>query len=418
VSKPLDFSALGIDDQWVARLRACAYTMPVLVQQETIPAVLARSSVLLEAYTGSGKTLAYLVPICQQLDRDARTQALIVAPTAELAMQIAHVTARLCTDTAYTSHSCVGGAALARQIDALKKKPHIVIGTPGRVCALIAHGALSCTALRSVVIDEADETLALGDGSALLHMLSSLPKTVSLLFCSATLSAQTIAQMQSLRPHAVRIAPHDTMRTAPDALVLPPHIRHTYISVPLRDRIDIVRKLIAAEQPSGVLLFVQDTRHIAAVCAKLQFSGVDAICVYADQPRLQRTQAMERLRKNQFSVIVSTDVLARGLDTCTVSHVIHYDAPYSPEQYVHRAGRTGRMGNVGTSVMLIDPAHAFVATKLSKKLDLPIVAHTLRFGTFVPAVVHKQSVKKRAPTSSPKHTARKGPESPGDGPAR
>jgi superfamily II DNA/RNA helicase len=418
VSKPLDFSALGIDAPWVARLRACAYTVPVHVQQEAIPAVLTRSSVLLEAYTGSGKTLAYLVPIVQQLVDERRTQALIVAPTAELAMQIAHVTSRLCTGTAYTMHSCIGGAALARQIDALKKKPHIVIGTPGRVCALIAHGALSCAALRTVVIDEADETLALDDGSELRNMLSALSKTVQLVFCSATLSAQTIAHMQSLRPDAVRIAPHAVMRTAPDALVLPPHIRHTFITVPLRDRIDIVRKLIAAEQPSGVLLFVQDTRHIASVCAKLQFCGIDAISVYADQPRLQRTQAMERLRKNQFLVIVGTDVLARGLDACTVSHVIHYDAPYSPEQYVHRAGRTGRMGNTGTSVILIDPAHAFVVTKLSKKLDLPIVGHTLRFGAFVPAVVHKQPPKKRAPTSSPKHTARKSPESPGDGSAR
>lgn len=411
MTDPSLFAQLGVSPRLAEKITALGFSHPTPVQTLAIPPLLAHHSACLASCTGSGKTLAFLLPVIDSLSfTENSLQAIIVVPTTELAVQLGLVFASLVPDSLGRHQLLVGSGALQRQIDGLRLKPHLVIGTPGRLCALVAQKKLSLGTIQSIVIDEADETLALEEGSALLHLLKKTPRSTAIIFSSATISPSTLATLQTMRPQALYLDPmpltKDTTSSIPTetipttlASALPPTIEHTYVLVEPRDRIELVRKLWTAVRPTGVLLFVQKTEHIATILAKLRHLGIVAEAVYGEQPKLARTQAMARFRSQKATILITTDLLARGIDASHVSHIFHYDAPYSGEQYVHRAGRTGRIGRRGTSVLFIDPRQLFVVDKLAKQTAVAFEAREVRFGEFVR--VTSSSTNKKKTASSP-----------------
>lgn len=391
------FETCGVSGVWVRRLHEIGITSPVAVQSRTIPLLLAGEHVLIQAQTGSGKTLAFLLPLLQKIDATVGTiQALIIAPTAELAMQIGQVIQQLLTDNEIRRQVVIGGASLARQIEQLRQKPHVVIGTPGRIIELVMNQKLPLHALNMVVIDEVDNTFSLGSHHELLGLLKKLSRSVQWVACSATIAEATQAIARQFRPH-VRFL--DLNALDEQEFVIPPTITHTYMLVQPRDRIETIRKLLRTLRPPSALIFVQSATEMATIVAKLRYEGLDVGAVYGDQPKEQRTATMRQFRDRKIPILVATDVLARGLDTTHVTHVLHYDAPFELAQYVHRVGRTGRMGKEGTSIMLIAPQHRFVVEKWAHPLHVTMIPMTLEHGLWRTAP--------SSPDDTSKHTSTK-----------
>lgn len=328
-------------------------TEPTEIQAQVIPHMLEGRDVIGQAHTGSGKTLAYLCPILLRADASAKqTQALILAPTHELVMQIYRLAVQLCKDADLDLKcmSIIGEANINNQITKLKEKPQIIVGTPGRVLDLIKKKKINCQTIRTVVIDEMDHLLDNTNQQTMQDILKSMLRDRQLAAFSATASANTLAILQK---HM-----HDPIQIISKAEVkMNPNIEHFYLIGEQRDKFVLLRKLLHAldEEAERILIFMNDGPELDFLVDKLNYHKIRTYSLHGIVDKEDRQKAMDEFRRGKIKVLVSSDLAARGLDIPDITHVINMDFPAEPNEYIHRAGRTARGERTGQCYSLVNP---------------------------------------------------------------
>ncbi|MNY07768.1 DEAD-box ATP-dependent RNA helicase CshA [compost metagenome] len=308
-----------------------------------------------------------------QLKPEERTvQAIIAVPTRELGMQIFAELGKLLEGTPLIAQQLIGGANVRHQIDRLKKKPHLVVGTPGRLAELINDGKLKTQATRLLVLDEVDHLLDPTFKTDLIRVLKSVSRDRQTLFASATITpdVQEVAERWMKDPTHVHVAA---------SYKLPPNLQHTYMEVE-GHKSDALRKLIHASQPKAAMVFVNSSKQTEEIAEKLSFKGLKAAALHGGARKQDRGAILKAFREGQIQVLVTSEMGARGLDFSHLTHVFNLDLPTDGAHYLHRAGRAGRMGREGMVVSLVTPAERFVIDKLGKALGLTFTPLTLKFG--------------------------------------
>ncbi len=346
------FSELTLNQSLHQNLARNCFKQPTPVQARSIPPALAGADVVATAQTGTGKTLAFLIPIIEILSANAASKenrrgsscvrALILAPTRELALQIAESFSNLSVNTGLRCAVVVGGLSEQTQLHALRRGAQVVIATPGRLEDFLGRNLINLGAVSTVVLDEADRMLDMGFLPAIEKILSVLPKTRQSLFFSATmeLTVERLIRRHSADP--VRIAINGSTAKTPDEVDL-----HLY-EVESEMRIPLLRHMLTQED--GSFLVFARTKHGTDRLAKRLFaSGIRAVAMHGDRTQNQRNQALAGFRDGRYRVLVATDVAARGIHVDSVAHVVNFDLPQAPQDFIHRVGRTGRAGQRGSA---------------------------------------------------------------------
>jgi ATP-dependent RNA helicase DeaD len=346
--KALPFSELQLSAPVLKALQDVGYETPSPIQQMTIPHLLAGRDVLGQAQTGTGKTAAFALPVLTRLDlKVASPQVLVLAPTRELAIQVAEAFqsyARYLKD--FHVLPIYGGQDYSSQIRALKRGVHVVVGTPGRVMDHMRRGTLKLDALKTLVLDEADEMLRMGFIEDVEWILEQTPAERQIALFSATMPREVkrIADRHLHDAAEVTIA----MKTATAEL-----IRQRYWVVGGMQKLDALTRILEAETFDAILVFVRTKLATAELADKLSARGFAASALNGDIAQKQRELTVDKLKKGKLDIVVATDVAARGLDVERISHVINYDIPYDTEAYIHRIGRTGRAGRSGDAILFV-----------------------------------------------------------------
>jgi len=378
---PDGFAGLGIGEPLLTTLAGLGYEEPTPIQREAIPLILARRDVLAQAPTGTGKTAAFALPILARLEAGRApagpASALVVVPTRELAMQVAEAFQSYGKTLGLRVVPVYGGQPIHQQLRGLSRGVDVVVATPGRAVDHLKRGSLSLDAVRVVVLDEADEMLDMGFAEDLDAILAATPAARQTVLLSATISP-TIAKIakRHLRDPA-RVSVH-AERGTQDGVA---KVRQTAYVVRRPDKLAALCRILDVEDPTSALVFARTRGEVDDLAAALSGRGHDAAALHGGLVQEGRDRIMGRFRDGSLDVLVATDVAARGLDIDHVSHVVNYDVPPDPDQYVHRIGRTGRAGREGVAITLVEPREhrllrnieAATRTKLSIE-RLPTVA--------------------------------------------
>ncbi len=343
------FEDLKLSKNITSGLEKQGITVPTEIQTLTIPSLLEGKDIIAESYTGSGKTLAFLTPLFEKIDTSKREmQAIILAPTHELVMQIHNQVTLLASNAAMpvTATTIMGEVHIDRQIKKLRDKPHIIIGTPGRIMDLIKKRKITHHTIRTMIIDEADHLLERNEAATIKAILHSTSRDKQIGIFSATINKKTVDVIIPFMKDPV------TLKTAPKT-ALNPNIEHMYILVDRRDKFETLRKLIAATNPARALIFISQNNEVQEITDKLNFHKLGAASISGKTSKEDRKTALTRFRGGKIKLLVSSDLSARGLDVPEVTHIFHLDYPSTANDYLHRAGRTARGSFSGTSIGII-----------------------------------------------------------------
>ncbi|MBM7713060.1 DEAD/DEAH box helicase [Siminovitchia sp. FSL H7-0308] len=355
-----------------------SFTEPTPVQQRAIPSILEGKDVVAQSPTGTGKTVAYLLPILNRVDEEKEaTQAVILAPSRELVMQIFEEIKAWSIGTGLTSVSLVGGANIKRQMEKLKKRPQLIVGTPGRIWELIQMKKLKMHEVKTIVLDEGDELLGKEHLDDVRRVVKSALNDRQLLLFSATAlqDPDQVTAMLGREPERIVVE---------GELAVPSEIEHIYLLCEPREKINLLGKIAKMDGMKG-LAFIRSIGNLHVIADKLSYEGVDLEILHSDMRKDERKKALQRLDSGDVSILLATDIAARGLDIKGISHVIHFDLAKDVEQYIHRSGRTGRMGKFGTVVSLVSPRDERELQKYGKLLGIPLSKKRLYKGGFHPA---------------------------------
>jgi ATP-dependent RNA helicase DeaD len=329
-------------------LKTIGYEEPTRIQSDCIGPLLAGNDVVGQAHTGTGKTAAFGIPLVEQVDPSQDfIQGLILVPTRELAMQVRDELVRLAQFRRLGVVACYGGQPISKQIAALKRRTHIVVGTPGRVLDHLGKGTLRLETVRTVVLDEADEMLDVGFLPDIERILSRTPRNRQTALFSATMPSliRRIVGRHMQSPVWIRIG--SEIETAPD-------VRQVYFEVLEQDRVGAFVRLLRTQVNDGkVLIFRRTKAGVDNLAQALQRQGIAAAGIHGGLVQSQRNAAMRSFQTGKLKVLVATNLAARGLDIPQISHVVNYDMPQNLEEYVHRIGRTARMGRDGTAITFV-----------------------------------------------------------------
>jgi len=343
------FQALGLKAEILKAIDALGFEEPSPIQQQAIPALMSGVDVVAQAPTGTGKTAAFAIPIMERIDPAIRVvQALVLTPTRELAVQVAeasHAIGRHCRVNVLPVY---GGQAYEHQLRGLRAGAHLVVGTPGRVMDHIRRGTLQLDTVRIVVLDEADEMLDMGFIDDIQLILDQTPKGRQMALFSATIPPriQALARRYMKDPRTIALA-HEAKEV--------PLTHQVYYETPPRGKRDALTNILDMQEPRSAIIFCRTRSEAADLASTLQARGYGADAIHGDMSQSQRERVLGKFRANKVSLLVATDVAARGLDIPDVSHVINYDIPDDADAYVHRIGRTGRMGRKGEAITLVTP---------------------------------------------------------------
>jgi ATP-dependent RNA helicase DeaD len=350
MSSTPSFSELALSEPVLQALADVGYESPSPIQAATIPVLLSGKDMLGQAQTGTGKTAAFALPALTRIDLAGREpQVLVLVPTRELALQVAEAFQR------YAAHlpgfhvlPIYGGQSYQPQLNALRRGVHVVVGTPGRVIDHMNRGTLKLGSLNLLVLDEADEMLAMGFVDAVESILEQTPPARQVALFSATLAApiRRIAQKHLKTPVEVTVKSKTSTAT---------NIHHRYWVVSGVHKLDALTRILEAEPFDGMLVFTRTKQSTVELAEKLEARGFAAAPLNGDIPQALRERTVARLKNGQIDIVVATDVAARGLDVEWIGHVVNYDVPYDTESYVHRVGRTGRAGRKGEAILFIAP---------------------------------------------------------------
>lgn len=371
----MNFTDLGIESPLIRALEKEGITQPMPIQREALPALIDGKDAYVSAETGTGKTLAYLLPIFQQIDPAiSNAQAIVLAPTHELASQIHQQALRLAQNSGLPIKSLllIGGTNTKRQVEKLKKKPQLIIGSTGRIHELIRIKKLKVQSVATVVIDEADRMLFGDSVASVRELLQSLPTKPQLVFVSATEQTACSAEVQKLAPGMENLSAGANQVNA--------DIQHIYFACEERDKADLLRRLIRAVEPERAMVFVHRNKAAELVKSKMEHYNIPVADLHGTHDKLARKKAMDDIRKGAVNVLIASDVAARGLDIKGVTHIFNYDAPNSSKDYLHRAGRTGRAGEQGYAISLMTPQETRLAQRYASDLGIEMHEAIIREG--------------------------------------
>src|SRR3954453_2981740 len=361
------FADLGIDERVLRALGDVGYESPSPIQAATIPALLAGRHVVGLAQTGRGKTAAFAVPILSQIDlRQKKPQALVLAPTRELALQVSEAFERYAARLPGVHVLPIyGGQGYGVQLSALRRGVHVVVGTPGRVMDHLDKGTLDLSELRFLVLDEADEMLNMGFAEDVERILAATPEDKQVALFSATMPAQIrrIAKKHLNAPAEITVRNKTTTSA---------NTRQRYLVVAYPQKLDALTRILEVENFEAMIVFVRTKQVTEQLAERLRARGLSAAAINGDLVQAQRERTVNQLRTGKLDILVATDVAARGLDVERISHVVNYDIPTDTESYVHRIGRTGRAGRSGDAISFVTPRERYLLKHIEKAPRQPL----------------------------------------------
>ena len=368
----LTFADLGLDDAVLKAVKDVGYETPSAIQAATIPPLLAGRDVLGTAQTGTGKTAAFALPILSQLDLSQKTpQALVLAPTRELALQVCE---------AFESYAArlrgvhvlpvYGGQGYGQQLSALRRGVHVVVGTPGRIMDHLDKGTLDLSELRFLVLDEADEMLKMGFAEDVETILAETPAGKQVALFSATMPAQIrrLAGTYLKDPDEINVKAKTTTSAK---------ITQRYLVVSYPQKVDALTRILEVEPFEGMIVFTRTKNETETLAEKLRARGYTAAAINGDIAQAQRERTVNQLKSGKLDILVATDVAARGLDVDRISHVVNFDLPIDTESYVHRIGRTGRAGRTGDAISFVTPRERRMLASIEKATRQPLTEMAL-----------------------------------------
>ncbi|SFI94187.1 ATP-dependent RNA helicase DeaD [Paenibacillus sp. UNC496MF] len=372
------FAEFGLEPKVLQAITELGFEESTPIQSKAIPIALTGSDLIGQAQTGTGKTAAFGIPLVNKIPvTEDRIVALIMTPTRELAIQVSEEIGKLTRYKGLRSLPIYGGQEIGRQIRALKKRPQIIIGTPGRLLDHINRKTIRLDDVQTVILDEADEMLDMGFMEDITSILSLVPEDRQTMLFSATMppNIRRLADQFLKDPQHVSVIPTQ---------VSAPTIDQAYIEVHERQKFDALSRLLDMESPELAIIFGRTKRRVDELSEALQKRGYSADGLHGDLSQNQRDAVMRKFRDGSIDVLVATDVAARGLDVSGVTHVINFDLPQDPESYVHRIGRTGRAGKEGTAWSFVTPReldHMHFIEKVTRhkiaKKPLPSIAEAI-----------------------------------------
>jgi ATP-dependent RNA helicase DeaD len=371
-TSPILFTDLKLNNSLLKVLKEVGYETPSPIQAATIPFLLEGRDVLGTAQTGTGKTAAFALPILNHIDIKKTTpQALVLAPTRELAIQVAEAFQRYATHIPnFHVLPIYGGQSYGPQLSALRRGVHVVVGTPGRVIDHLDKGSLDLSALKTLVLDEADEMLRMGFIDDVERILQEVPESRQTALFSATMPPQIkrLTATYLRNPAEVAMAAKTTTNT---------NIRQRYWLVSGMHKLDALTRILEAEPFDGMIIFSRTKIGTEELAERLQARGFSAGAINGDMQQAARERMIEQLKSGKIDILVATDVAARGLDVERISHVVNYDVPYDPESYTHRIGRTGRAGRSGEAILFITPRERTLLKLIERTTRQPVTPMTL-----------------------------------------
>ena len=358
----MNFKDLGISEPLVQVLKKSGITTPTSIQEECIPLIKDYKDVIAQAQTGTGKTLAFLLPLFENISLDVfATQALIITPTRELALQITEEANQLAKGKAINVLAAYGGRNIGSQLNKLKGTIHLIIATPGRLIDHIERGTIDLNKIKTVVIDEADQMLLMGFRNEVDQILRATPRNRQTLCFSATMA-----------PNVKKLAYHytysPTMVTIEPKKVTIDTIRQEVIETTDRWKADTLCQVLEEDNPFLAIIFARTKRRADELFAKMKKRGFNVQVIHSDIAQNKRERILKSFRNADLQYLIATDVASRGLDISGVTHIYNYDVPETPEIYIHRIGRTGRAGEDGYTCMFVAPKDNLEFNMIERKL--------------------------------------------------
>jgi ATP-dependent RNA helicase DeaD len=367
VEAPSGFHALSLSSPVLAALNRASYNEPTPIQAALIPVALSGRDVIGQAQTGTGKTAAFLLPFLQSWRETSRPgpRALILAPTRELVVQVSEEARKLVPSKRCRAIPIYGGQRFRQQLIEMKKGIDIAVGTPGRVLDHLARGTLLLDQVRYVVLDEADRMLDIGFRPDIEKILRRCPVQRQTLLLSATLPPPVLrlAQRYMIEPAHINLSPKN---------VAVENIRQSFITVDEDRKFDLLLRVMERERPRQCIIFCQRKRSADRLYQELRHHHKRAATMHGDLPQPTRERIMQAFRDGKIVYLVATDVVGRGIDVTNISHIVNYDLPEDPENYVHRIGRTGRMGAGGVAIAFVTREQGKELTDIENYINLQL----------------------------------------------
>lgn len=342
------------------------FQTPTSIQEEAVPMIIDGKDLIAESPTGTGKTLAYLLPLLNKVEPNSQSlQALVLASSQELVMQVYQEFQKWSEGSGIRGTSIIGGANVKRQLEKLKKRPHVIFATPGRLLELIKQKKVKMHEVRMVVLDEGDQLLTKEHLNTVQNIVKSTMGDRQVVLFSATMKAETekLAKEMTKGPEVIRIEK--------DEIASSGKVEHIYFMAEQRDKIKLLEKIVRLDNVKA-LAFINDIGEIQVFREKLLFKELSIGILHSDMKKLERQTELKAFRDGKMKMLIATDVAARGLDIQGVTHVVHIDFPKDIAQYVHRAGRTGRMGADGTVISLVTEREERELKRYCRELNVPV----------------------------------------------
>lgn len=371
------FNELGLNPSLIEGLKKQNIDEPTAIQTQTIPSALQNKDIIGQSQTGSGKTLAYLLPIFQKIDSAKREmQAIVLAPTHELAMQIDKQVKTLAENSGIPvkSAAIIGQVNIERQVEKLREKPHIIVGSTGRILELIKRKKISAHTIKAIVIDEGDRLLDENNIGVVKDIIKTTMRDRQLMVFSATINERTMNLSKNLmkEPEVIRIQ---------EQQMLNPQVEHLYIVAEQRDKIEVLRKLIAAVKPERGIVFINKSDEVEITTSKLTYHHISAYGIFGTAEKEDRKKALEGFRNGKIQLLIASDIAARGLDIQDVTYIFNLDLPEDTKEYLHRTGRTGRMGKAGTVISIVTQKEVELIKKYQNTFNISIQEKEIYKGT-------------------------------------
>ncbi|RFU62905.1 DEAD/DEAH box helicase [Peribacillus glennii] len=335
------------------------------IQQKAIPVIKEGKDLIAESPTGTGKTLAYLIPLLEKVDPQKQTiQAVMLASSRELVMQIAEEIRIWAEGSGITGAAFIGGANLKRQLEKLKKRPQVIVGTPGRLYELINQKKIKMHEVKTIVLDEGDQLLVPEHIGTVRNIVKSTLKDRQVLMFSATLPPHTekLALELTNDPETIRIGKNENMQSKVD---------HIYFVCDKREKIKVLEKISRLKDLKG-LAFANDIAEITVIGEKMDYKGIELGVLHGESNKMDREKSLRNLRSGTYPLLLATDVAARGLDIKGLNTVVHIDVPATTDQYIHRSGRTGRAGASGTVMSIVTDREERELKKIAREIGISV----------------------------------------------
>jgi ATP-dependent RNA helicase DeaD len=362
---PAAFAQLGIETPLLLALQKMSFSQPTEIQQRLIPLALSGRDVFGQARTGTGKTAAFGLPLLQLAKPTDGLQGIILEPTRELAVQVGAEMQRLAEASELRIVPVYGGQRIRQQVHLLGRKPHFVVGTPGRVMDLLDRRILSFSGIRFVVLDEVDRMLDIGFRDDIKRILSQVKTAHQTILVSATMTDEIkrLAEQYMTEPVEVNVSQDK---------VTVDEVQQSFYTVDRWDKYRLLRTVLDSRKPKLAIVFCNTKHAVRRLAKRLNGDGINAREIHGDLVQAKRDRVMSRFRKHAIHVLVATDLAARGIDVQGITHIINYDIPEDPLIYVHRIGRTARMGSFGEAMTFVTREEGKQLTEVEKLINREI----------------------------------------------